>query len=156
MSTKSQEIKKKMQDLKKTYLAAAKEEFKEASQSLFDKHSRLKSFGWRQYTPYFCDGDICEFGVRNDEPIINGFDRWDKDEGEKNGEDLNTLARKDIYIDGKWIPNENYDKDADNIVKDVVKFLRSFDYDAYLDMFEDHVMVTVTKTKVITEEYQHD
>jgi hypothetical protein len=155
MSTKSQELKNKINDLKKDYLKSAKEEFKQQSNGLFDEYPRLKSFGWTQFTPHFCDGDPCYFGVRNDEPEINGYNAY----GEGNdgdGENLNLLSNKQIYKDGKYVDNQNYDREADKIVKEVVKFLKSFDDDVYEDLFGDHMKVTIYKNKIDTDEYQHD
>lgn len=38
----------------------------------------VHSFGWRQYTPYFNDGDTCEFRVR--EPWLRTVDDVDRDD----------------------------------------------------------------------------
>ena len=35
----------------------------QASKMLYEKYPDLKSIHWTQYTPYFNDGDECEFGV---------------------------------------------------------------------------------------------
>ena len=47
---------------------AIKELFKE----LFEKHPQLESVSWRQYTPYFNDGDPCYFRVGEFEPEFDG------------------------------------------------------------------------------------
>jgi hypothetical protein len=47
-------------------MANAREALKEASQEIFNKYKNLKSFGHLQYTPYFNDGDPCEFRVYSD------------------------------------------------------------------------------------------
>ena len=52
-----------------TSFAAMKKEISEQFQSevqlafkeLFDKHPEVKSMQWAQYTPYFNDGEPCEF-----------------------------------------------------------------------------------------------
>ena len=33
---------------------------------LFDKHPKLEAVSWTQYTPYFNDGDVCEFAAHTD------------------------------------------------------------------------------------------
>lgn len=141
MNSKSQEIKNKLKDLKKQYLDAAQDEFKKASNELFEKYNRLKSFGWRQYTPYFNDGDVCEFSARTYSPSINGRDEYnDEDDDLINGENLYKAK----------------DEEAKDIIKNIKDFLKMFDEDAYQSMFDDHVEITVTKDKVEVEHYEHD
>jgi hypothetical protein len=53
-------LKKQLSDLKKQYLKASKTAFSEGSKPLFDKHPKMKSFSWSQYTPYFNDGEPCQ------------------------------------------------------------------------------------------------
>lgn len=42
------------------------------------------------------------------------------------------------------------------MVRDIVDFLQLIDNDTLRDMFGDHVMVTVTRDGIETEEYEHD
>ena len=48
--------------------------FDEAARNLFAAHPDLESFGWKQFTPYFNDGDACEFWARTEYPSVNGVD----------------------------------------------------------------------------------
>lgn len=149
----SKEINEKLKEMKKEYMDAAQSEFKEGANELFDKHPRLKSFAWTQYTPYFNDGDTCYFGVNDLE--FNGYD-YDGEGGE--GENLEELSKTKIWDHNSsaQIKNPNYDKTASDIIKEVNEFFKSFDDDVYEEMFGDHMKVTVSKNKIETDEYEHD
>lgn len=64
---KLNELKENFEKAEKEYrrhlLRVGKELIQEAAQALFDNHPELHATGWRQYTPYFNDGDPCSFGV---------------------------------------------------------------------------------------------
>lgn len=51
--------------------------FAEAADGLFKAHPDLESFGYRQFTKYFNDGDACYFRAHNDEPDVNGHVGYD-------------------------------------------------------------------------------
>lgn len=76
-----EELKTEIQKMKDSIVAfqaevkARNEEFfKKAIAFLFDKHPKLEKFSWTQYTPYFCDGDVCEFSANTDYFTINDND----------------------------------------------------------------------------------
>lgn len=48
-----------------------RELFKFFTKALFDRHSSLQSFGWKQYANYYCDGGPCNFYVCSDNLDIN-------------------------------------------------------------------------------------
>jgi len=90
------------------------------------KENKLQTFTWQQYTPYFCDGDICEFSVH--EPDI--YELFSNTELTKNDE---TVAYKAIR------------KIVDTICS------KGFE-DLMLLMFGDHKEITITskaKCKVV-------
>ena len=93
--------------------------FKKGTEELFNKHSKLESFYWNQYTPYFNDGGPCYFRVHNEEPSINGnyYGYWYDDEDIKD--------------------NDSLVKEFDLLGQDVCKFLQSFSKNELLQMFED-------------------
>ena len=62
-----EETLKKMADLKKQAKELAEKEFISRARELFDKYPAMNNFSWRQYTPYFRDGDPCEFEVHAEE-----------------------------------------------------------------------------------------
>lgn len=115
--------------------------FTDASTELFNAHPELDSFGWRQYTPYFNDGDTCEFSARTDEPAINGIDGGDIAEG--------WTYKDEVY------PARN--PELIPLQKAVEDFLGLFDDDDFLDLAGDHVEVTVSREGgLTTDDYSHD
>jgi hypothetical protein len=86
-----------LEDLKKSHLDRSKKMFTEISKVIFDKHPKLTSFGWRQYTPYFNDGEECVFRTYADTPFLNGIDPDERDE-EDNLEGENILLNTEKYI----------------------------------------------------------
>lgn len=129
-------LKKKMSDLRKEMETAAKDFFKTASKTLFDENPKLESFGWSQYTPYFNDGDTCEFSANTDYEAVsvNGMSQW--------GEE--------------WPEDEKEAKEIEKLSKVVSKFLNQFEDDDFEKMFGDHVEVTVTRKGVKTEGHDHE
>lgn len=87
----------------------------------FDANPHVASISWRQYTPYFNDGDACEFSVgdpvltlrdapsgdssaEEDEEDQDGDD-WDEDEDEEEGEfrdDSSLLSTRAFYSKGGY------------------------------------------------------
>lgn len=97
---------------------------------LFEQFPEVTTVKWRQYTPYFNDGDECVFGIQNDYDSleINNVDYWDKQ-----------------------------DADSEEPYKAFADILQSVPEEFYKDLFGDHVEVTIHKDLTITtEEYQHD
>jgi hypothetical protein len=52
--------------------ARFREEFSRGCRRLFSLHPRLNSFSFTAYTPFFNDGDECEFGVSRSPHNLNG------------------------------------------------------------------------------------
>lgn len=105
-----------------------------------ETHPELVAISWTQYTPYFNDGDTCEFGVNdvyftNDPEMLNEhvYD-WDYHWG----------AKDDKYSESTL---------AD--LKELGKALCNADQEL-LALFGDHVRVIVTKDGIEVEEYIHD
>ncbi len=67
-------LKKKVKEAKREMEAIADSAFKEGCKELFDENPTLKSFGFIAYTPFFCDGDECVFGIHN--YFVNGYDEY--------------------------------------------------------------------------------
>lgn len=141
------------------------EELSPLFQALLDDPT-IVEFGWRQYTPYFNDGDTCEFGVHG---------LWVKTEDDVDAEDNEDYYASDLGIDyhrslGKtkavwaeaerkildWVyegPNE----DRYNRCQDLDRALQSGHYDnVLLDNFGDHAMITVRDSGIEVDFYSHD
>lgn len=101
--------------------------FSDACKTLFEKHTKLESFGWCQYTPYFNDGDACEFGAHTDEPDVNG-------ESYYRVEDEALVAA----------------------AEEIRAMLCEFNDEDLQEMFGDHAKITVTREGTEVTEYNHD
>lgn len=145
---------KEMTELKNTYKEKGQNIFKLAFKEFFDQNPEVNVFGWRQYTPYFNDGDVCTF--RTDAGYAfasNAKDYLSIDHGDYQGEE------EDI-----WIEDANYgDFNEELIPKSVVKnvdnlrnLLSKVDDDLFLDLFGDHATVYVTRDGFYVEELDHD
>ena len=55
-------------------------EFPKILSSIFEKSKVIESISWTQYTPYFNDGDSCEFRVNTDIRVNSKNHHWDEEE----------------------------------------------------------------------------
>lgn len=148
------EMNAEMQALRDTYQKRGQEIFKLAFKEFFDANPEVHVVGWRQYTPYFNDGDTCEFRCyANYAFISNATDyeciRW----GEYDGEEEN------IWIEDPDYGNINKDMIPKNVLANAAvlrKLLAKIDEDVFLDMFGDHVQVFATREGFDVQEYEHD
>jgi len=116
---------------RKELIAELQVQFGPMLKPLFEEYPEVNEISWQQYTPYFNDGDSCEFGVRNDDIYINGEDEWDMDEEDRK----------------KFAPAKKAFEDL----------LTSIPEDFYKDLFGDHMTVIIkSDCTVETEEYDHD
>jgi hypothetical protein len=126
---------------------------------LFDTYPELNSIGWKQYTPYFNDGEPCEFRSMHHYPTINGNDEnYGVSEQPEGVLDIVMLGSEEIY-DENWkkVKNPNYKPYYAEIVKSVKDFLNQFDDDDMEDLFGDHVSVHITSEGIDIQDYDsHD
>lgn len=153
----------------------AKQAFHDGAKLLFQKHGDLiAQVSWRQYTPYFCDGDPCEFGVgdptvlskREVEAITaDAEDEWEVSDA------LNTLRDEESsedfsYYGGKaqpttgWgeneKPNPDYVPEYGAALAAVKEFVSIWDENTLKGLFGDHATVILTAEGVDVEEYDHE
>lgn len=147
------------------------EKFLELLDAVLD-HPRVLAVRWRQYTPYFNDGDPCEFGVgefgvkiakeegEKFEYLLVEDDDFDEDDEDQEGD----------YGDGFISDYGLWDYEPGNYSKRVYKpgmeeiaailsplqeaqgHCETFLYDS----FGDHAVITATKEGFRLEEYSHD
>lgn len=120
---------------------AVKELFKE----LFDKHPQLVSVTWRQYTPYFNDGDPCYFRVGEFETNFDEDEYDDEDEDEEEAVEEETTEE---------VVEESVDYDAINEAVGELEGL--LPEDVLEHVFGDHVTITATREGFDITEYDHD
>ncbi len=65
------ELAEKAKALQEHIKAEARDAFQAEFKTFLDAHPNVLGFVWEQYTPYFNDGDPCEFGVREIRVIFN-------------------------------------------------------------------------------------
>jgi hypothetical protein len=145
-------------NLKKDALTLSKEVFNDWCKEIFEKHPKVESFGWNQYTPYFNDGDTCVFSANTDYIIVNGEYADDAEwSSEKNVTNWGTYNReKKVYEGRVEVLNENYDRDLDIASTEIRNFLATFDDDFFYNSFGDHTEITVTKEGIEVDDYDHD
>lgn len=171
IKAKISEINAKKQEL----VSDLRKDFAPMLKPLFEKsNGKIKSFGWTQYTPYFNDGDECEFRVNTDYPYINGEDVDELEslskekyvtittENEKEVKDYLSLKGYKWMLNnsigqGGYIENKDYDSELFDLVEEFKSALSEIDDEFLKDLFGDHTKVTVHEDGTIeTEEYEHD
>lgn len=158
MKEKVESLVVKFNEVKKTFMEEVKENFNQFTKEIFERHPVLTEFRWNQYTPYFNDGDTCEFSANVDYLYVNG----------EHEDELKCLDEKNIVEYGRWDrnlgeyigrveePNPEYNKELAIAVIEVKEMLKLIPKELYLNMFGDHVEVIVTKEGIEVEEYNHD
>lgn len=116
---------------------ALKEVFKE----FFDANPKAAAVSWRQYTPYFNDGDPCYFRV-GEMSLHLHEDEEDEDYDPDGGYDTYGLSKSDDPELKKM--SEAFDK-LTELPEEVLEYV-----------FGDHVTITATAEGFKVSEYDHD
>jgi len=120
----------------------------------------IVEFGWRQYTPYFNDGDPCEFGARS--LWVRTQDQMD--DADEDFTDFWHLILEDGHPTlGKtrgWGENRRYEGTRESQFKmcdalDGAIQRGEFD-NVLIELFGDHAQVTVRRDGIQVEYYSHD
>ena len=148
-----------LEAMKEEIMNKGRDTMAESFKKTFEIHPEVKAISWEQYTPYFNDGESCEFGV-NDFSIVTA----DVDVAE---DVLNGIALEAVY-------GEYYGKleDDDNIkvlssykdktktyadIWDISSFAQSsIGEDLFGFLFGDHSKVIVTREGIDVVDYEHD
>ncbi|MEK6829499.1 MAG: hypothetical protein AABY15_05180 [Nanoarchaeota archaeon] len=154
-------IKEEMKRLRDEARVKVKDFFLKGMNKIFEMYPEVKSVSWRQYTPYFNDGEECTFSANVDDFYVNGRDNYGDtmygyDEEDCDGEAV--LNREEMDYD--WVNSKKvYKNPGSKSIKihDAISgFLSQLDDDDYKTMFGDHAIVIVRKNEVVVEEYDHD
>ena len=130
--------------LRESLVSDLRKEFPAYLAPLFEKYPEIKRISWTQYTPYFNDGESCEFCV-NFDISINGRDEYgyNTDDDDWDEDDLDDDAS-----------NNPIDK---SVYREFEKHLMEIPEEFYEDLFGDHVRVVIQSNgHCATEEYSHD
>jgi hypothetical protein len=159
------ELKVKMEALTAELKTNYSEGLKEAAEDIFSAHPHLESFSWRQYTPYFNDGEPCEFNIYADYPDVKFFNKEEVD--------IESLIHTEYALDasGRRDWNKVVKKGILEGYEDVVstETLKTLQDDIsnfsseVLYPFENTLQgligegkITVSRTGIETEECDHD
>ncbi len=136
------DLTRRMKEMENEIKANGRELLADAfKEEIFDKHPRIQSVSWVQYTPYFNDGDACTFSVCSDYPSYSYLN----EDGE--------LVDVDEYNDY----SSDRDKSFDAFGKDARTLLGSIPDSIYLSIFDDHVKVTAYRGGTFSvDEYNHE
>lgn len=152
-------------DLNARFQVKAQELFKETTKAFFEKNPCVTAIIWTQYTPFFNDGEACEFSV-NDPYFTNATDeqmeditRWGDYEGEDGG----------VWSESEWIFTSDFEYtskrrqemnlegvDPQSIGKFSQLITSSEMEDVMQAMFGDHVRVKATRDGYDIEDHDHD
>lgn len=141
-------------ELQKKFQTTAQALFKETTKEFFDKNPNVTAIVWTQYTPYFNDGDTCEFGV-NDATFTNAPDpenvRW----GEYDGDEEVAADGSEIFAWEGW--GEAPHGLNTEMCKAFDRMIRSSEMEDVMEaMFGDHVKVVATREGFDVDDYDHD
>lgn len=113
-------LEKKKSKLEREIMTGNQELFKLELHDIFKQNPKLESFSWRQFTPYWNDGEECTFEVYGEYPRINGLD----DDFDEEDTDLKR-------------------EEFDNLSEIVSSFIYDYDQEYLKEVFGDHVRVTI-------------
>lgn len=122
-----QDFEEKVQQLKKDFQAL----FQDRVKIVFDAVPDLESIQIIQYTPYFMDGDACEFSIHS------------------------------VSFYNEEEPDSDWDFDFDSpsdqqSLKDALKGFIYTNENLMCDMFGDHAQITITREGTDVSEYDHE
>ena len=141
---------------------------------------RINTIGWRQYTPYFCDGDPCEFSVGQpwftttglptlkldgEEGLVEEDDEEDDEDGGYEYE-INrtsphpTLGGPTSRYNGSGFDETPYRGPDEQLWKACKELSDAIEGGAFedvlLEAFGDHATVRVRATGITVDSYEHD
>jgi hypothetical protein len=155
------------------------EELQEALAELL-RHDDFEGLRWRQYTPYFNDGDPCVFSVDEVYCRVTGlpYDPGLEDGGEEEDNfyqphnhysispEVDAILGKmegrrydystRTYSDGTWVVEPKNPELVHQLQKCATMITSGAFNDALLQTFGDHAKITLRKDKIELETYEHD
>jgi hypothetical protein len=154
-------------ELKRKFQEQAQGLFKEITKEFFEKNPGITGVVWTQYTPYFNDGDTCEFSVG--EPTFTNAPadelcdiRWGEYEGETEGvwaaDNIGYIleSEREYHQGTKNTILAAGGVDAESCTLFAKAVGSSEMEDVMLYMFGDHVKVIATREGFEVDGYEHD
>lgn len=153
-----EEVKKKFQD-------EIKEKMKVAFKEFFEANPEVDLITWTQYTPWFNDGDTCEFSVGEIYTAVFVTEEA-KEEYENGDMDYYQLENyglrdwSDEYSTNGRLAVEKYGKErTDELIAAISAFseeISNIPSEVMEAVFDNHVKVVATRDGFEVEEYEHD
>lgn len=124
-----------------------KDAVREAVRAVFAADERVEAVRWRQYTPYFNDGDACVFGLHGVYAQIDGAKALDSEEDDRFFDDYTLKG------DGKYGPSLPAVGEALGQLEGKLS-----EWEEMLaTAFGDHAEVVIERDGLVTvDEYHHD
>lgn len=154
-------------ELRRKFQEQAQGLFKTITKEFFDKNPGITGVVWTQYTPYFNDGDTCEFSVNDatftNAPVDEMDDvRWGEYEGETEGvwacDNIGYVLEsdRDYYQETKNMILATGGVDVESC-KLFARAIGSSEMESVMEaMFGDHVKVIATRDGFDVVDYDHD
>ena len=164
----SRESRAALKKIKDEHTGLMKQQFHEIFKVFFDSYPEIKEIRWKQFTPYFNDGDTCTFSVHEKYFIAKEYNPND---------DLDKYEPFELYEKpSNWVINmahkyPDYKKTVDlwdencqnprfveiaEAVANFKAFLDSVEEDIYYDIFGDHIEIVASSSGFDVEDYDHD
>lgn len=175
MNTRLQAVIEKVKELRKVMQDQGKEAVKDAFAEFFQNHPEAKAIVWVQYTPYFNDGDACEFSVRelelkaNTELLSEDVSKFIENHGDSysHGDDCLIQALQMVSEESVWKNERRAELGVTRRDLTVAEQSLVDDFDSLQEaanlmdevfelVFGDHVEVTATRDGFDVVEYDHD
>lgn len=137
-----------IQEKKRQMIEQFRTEFATIGAAFFEAVPRLKSLTWTQYTPYFMDGDPCEFSVNT---VSFATDENEELENYREFEEADGSFSGEAYTLKSLVTSEEY-----KLCEKMEKIIYG-NSGLMQDLFGDHALVVLRASGVIVEEYEdHD
>lgn len=122
---------------------------KQAFLELVAKVPKVKALRWRQYTPYFNDGESCTFGVSDLYALLSDVEEDSEDGDYEDG-------YEEMHISSYNPKIGSLSKVESCLLEDFRKEFSSISDDMFEAAFGDHARVTIDEHGIEIEEYDHD
>lgn len=112
--------------------------------AFFAKYPAITAIKWTQYTPYFNDGEPCEFSTNEPYACTKTGVEWPKSDDDAEPEDDGELFQ------------DAYDL-SDGPTEEALRSIgRAFSDEVFLAAFGDHAQIIATPAGFHVTEYSHD
>ena len=141
-------------------------EIEPALRGLLQKYPTVKAFYWTQYTPYFNDGDRCEFSVNdvsvsfkdvsNDSSAseqVRESDEEVEDEPAEEDEDNYDYDERGGFLDYYSLGRDDPRR---IVIQEINSFVQAIPADLMESAFGDGMRVVVDRDGVETMDYEHE